>query len=694
VPAITPDTEITYLKGVGPGRADLLQSAGIERVRDALWFFPFRYEDRRHPARIAELGRLLDTPVLLRGRVTSAVSRVSPRKRMALFEAMLDDGSGSIKLIWFNQRFLGDQIKVSDRLAVYGAPRSTGMRTLTIESPDWEKFEGDEDEEGAIVPIYSKIGNIPPKALRKIIDTALETLPQIEDPLPDDVRKRLGVIDLHTAIRALHQPDQLSPAFLASRSDAHLRMILQEFFMFQLALRVRRAREETRRKTRRIEISDELREEVKRILPFKLTTAQKRVLKEIADDLQNEAPMYRLLQGDVGSGKTIVALIAAILMIRNGHQVALLAPTEILVEQHFQRIRQLLDHSGAHGITVAKATGSMGAGERRTLLAELETGYIQLVVGTHAILEERVRFKSLGLAIVDEQHRFGVEQRQKLFAKGEMTDILVMTATPIPRSLALAIYGDLELSVIDELPPGRQRIVTKVRESHEVERVYDFVDAQAGEGAQVYIVYPIIEESEKTNLKPLSQGFEAMQQRFPNRRVAMMHGRMKSDEKEETMQRFKRGEIDILVATTVIEVGIDVPNASLMLIVDADRFGLSQLHQLRGRVGRGERKSYCVLLHEPNVAPDAKDRLRAFERSKDGFEVAEADLQTRGPGEFLGTRQSGAMRFRMGQILRDYDLMEKARDLAIEVTAANVGRAEQIARALLGAAVPSATARD
>ncbi|MGN6184489.1 MAG: ATP-dependent DNA helicase RecG [Thermoanaerobaculia bacterium] len=688
--AITPDTEITYLKGVGPGRAELLEAAGIKLVRDALWFFPFRYEDRRHPARIAELGRFLDTPVLLRGRVTSAVARVSPRKRMALFEAMLDDGSGTVKLIWFNQRFLGDQIKVGDRLAVYGAPRSTGVRALAIESPDWEKFEGSEDEEGAIVPIYSKIGNIPPKALRKIVDVALETLPQIEEPLPDDIRARLGVIDLHTAIRELHQPNELTPAFLASRSDAHLRMILQEFFMFQLALRVRRAREETRKKSRRIVITEELREEVKRILPFKLTTAQKRVLKEIADDLVAEAPMYRLLQGDVGSGKTIVALIAAILMIRNGHQVALLAPTEILVEQHYQRIRQLLDHS----IVVAKATGSMAAGERRTLMSGLDTGYIQLVIGTHAILEERIRFKSLGLAIVDEQHRFGVEQRQKLFAKGEMTDILVMTATPIPRSLALAIYGDLELSVIDELPPGRQRIITKVRESHEVDRVYDFIDTQIDEGAQVYIVYPIIEESEKTNLKPLSQGFDSMQQRFPNRRVAMMHGRMKADEKEETMQRFKRGEIDILVATTVIEVGIDVPNASLMLIVDADRFGLSQLHQLRGRVGRGERKSYCVLLHEPQVAPDAKDRLRAFERSKDGFEVAEADLQTRGPGEFRGTRQSGAMRFRMGQILRDYDLMEKARDLAIEVTNADLTRADAIAHALLGVAVPAATARD
>ncbi len=368
----------------------------------------------------------------------------------------------------------------------------------------------------------------------------------------------------------------------------------------------------------------------------------------------------------------------------------MLAPTEILVEQHYQRIRQLLDQS----VVVARATGSMSAGERRTLQAGLREGYIQLAIGTHALLEEKIAFKSLGLAIVDEQHRFGVEQRQKLFAKGDLPDILVMTATPIPRSLALAIYGDLELSVIDELPPGRQRIKTAVRAAHEVERVYDFIDAEIADGAQIYIVYPIIEESEKSNLKPLTIGFEQTQKRFPNRRVAMMHGRMKSDEKEEVMQRFKGGEIDILVATTVIEVGIDVPNASMMLIVDADRFGLSQLHQLRGRVGRGERKSYCVLLHDVKITGDTKDRLRAFEKSRDGFEVAEADLQSRGPGEFLGTRQSGAMKFRMGHILRDYDLMERARDLSIALVAEDFRRAEATAKDLLGMTVPAATARD
>ena len=696
-PPLTPTTPVQFLKGVGDGRARVLQEMGLETVRDLLWFFPLRYEDRRHPTRLSDLGRFLDTPVLMRGRIVSAHARVSPVKRLKLFEAVLDDGTGSVKLIWFNQPYLADQIQQGDRLAIYGAPRTSGYGPLTIESPDWEKFEGNEDEEGAIVAIYLKVGTIPPKAIRKLIDSALETLPSLDDPLPDDLRKSLGVIDLATALRTLHRPAELTEVFLRQRSPSHLRVILQEFFTFQLALRVRRAGEETKTKSRTIVIDDAMREEVRRILPFRLTRAQKRVLREIADDLRADHPMYRLLQGDVGSGKTIVALIAAMLMIRSGHQVALLAPTEILVEQHYQRIRQLVDHgrhAGDHGVIIARATGSMGAGERRTLLAGLRDGYIQLVIGTHALLEENVRFRSLGMAIVDEQHRFGVEQRQKLFAKGDLPDILVMTATPIPRSLALAIYGDLELSVIDELPPGRQRITTRVRVSSEVERVYTFVDAQIAEGAQVYIVYPIIEESEKTSLKPLSLGFESMKKRFPNRRLAMLHGRMKSDEKEETMQRFKRGELDILVATTVIEVGIDVENASIMLIVDADRFGLSQLHQLRGRVGRGARKSYCILLRDETAAPDTKDRLALFEKSRDGFEVAEQDLQIRGPGEFLGTRQSGAMRFRIGHILRDYDLMERARDLAIATLAADAERAGATARALLGIPVPEAAARD
>ena len=679
-----PHTPVQFIKGVGEGRARVLQAAGIETVRDLLYFFPFRYEDRRHPVRIADVGRNVDHPVLLRGRVVSAASKTSPVKRMKIFEAMFDDGTGTVMLVWFNQPYLSDQIKRGDHLAVYGQPRLSNQGRLQVEGADWEKVDDAEEAEGKIVPIYSKVGNIPPKALRRMIATALETVDALDDTMPPEIRERLGVIGLPESIRSIHQPAELTSQFLAYRSPAHLRVILEEFFMFQLVLRIRRAADEVKKKSRAIRIDNDIRNEIKRILPFKLTGAQKRVLREIAGDLRSERPMYRLLQGDVGSGKTIVALIAAIIMIRNGHQVALLAPTEILVEQHFQRIRQLVDHS----LIVAKATGSMSAGERRTLLAGLREGYIQLAVGTHALLEDKVVFKSLGLAIVDEQHRFGVEQRQKLFAKGDLIDILVMTATPIPRSLALAMFGDLDLSVIDELPPGRQRIKTAIRTSSDVERVYKFIDDEIDRGAQIYIVYPLIEESEKLNLKPLSEGFETARERFPKRRVAMMHGRMSAAEKEETMAKFKRGEIDILVATTVIEVGIDIPNASIMLITEADRFGLSQLHQLRGRVGRGDRKSYCILVRNARAAPDSVERLKLFEATRDGFEVAERDLALRGPGEFLGTKQSGVPRFRFGNIVRDHDLMEKARDAAIAlIDKEGLVAAEETARRMIGVEV-------
>jgi ATP-dependent DNA helicase RecG len=682
---ITVDAPVRVLPGAGPSRAKQLEEAGLATAGDLLYYLPYRYEDRRHPVRIADVGRHVDTPILLRGKVMSANMHITHLRRMKVFEVVLEDGSGAVKLVWFNQGFLGNQIKRGDRLSVFGAPKISGYGQLQIESADWETFEGDDEDDGAIVPIYSKVGNIPPKALRRIIGGALAALPSIEDPLPPALRKRLGVIDLAPALEQIHRPPQLDAAFLSRRSRAHVRIILQEFFTLQLALRVRRASEEVKTKSRKIAVDDKLRAEVRRILPFRLTGAQKRVVKEIATDLQSEKPMYRLLEGDVGSGKTIVALIAAIIMIRNGHQVALLAPTEILAEQHYQRIRQLVDDS----ITVAKATGSMTAGERRTFLAALRDGYIQLVVGTHALLEDRVVFKSLGLAIVDEQHRFGVEQRQRLFAKGDTPDILVMTATPIPRSLALAMYGDLELSVIDELPPGRQQIKTAVRSASQIERVYHFIDTEIAAGAQTYIVYPIIEESVKSNLKPLTIGFEATKLRFPNRRVAMMHGRMPAAEKEETMQRLKRGEIDILVSTTVIEVGIDVANASLMLIIDADRFGLSQLHQLRGRVGRGTRQSYCVL-----VSDKEKDRLTQFAKTLNGFDLADLDLKLRGPGELLGTRQSGALRFRFGHVVRDYELMEKARDLAIEILEkSGLEKAETVVRKLLGASIPG-TAKD
>jgi len=663
------DTPVQYLKGVGEGRAALLNAAGIENVRDLLLHFPYRHEDRRRTVRIGDL-RNVDSPVVIRGRVISASTKVSPVKRLKIFEAMIDDGSGSIMAIWFNQPFLADQIKRKDFLALYGQPRLDKFGRLQFESPDFEKIDGDGEssDEGSIVPIYSAIAGIQPKALRKIITQALPAVAQIEDPLPLELRERFKLPDLRSSILHIHHPVDVDDDFLQQRSPSHLRLIFGEFFAFQLALRLRRSESEKSAKPHTIQIDDSIRELVRKVLPFKLTGAQKRVLKEIAGDMTEPTPMYRLLQGDVGSGKTIVALVAALLAIRNGHQAALLAPTEILAEQHFQRIGQLLEGGTTR---IAKLSGSSTAAERKSLLRLLRIGAIDLLVGTHAILEPVVVFKSFALAIIDEQHRFGVVQRQKLFEKGSMPDVLVMTATPIPRSLALATFGDLELSVIDELPPGRQPIKTVVRGSAQLPKIEKFLEEQFAEGGQAYFVYPIIEESEKVNLKPLTLGFDHLTQRFPDRRVTMLHGRMRADEKENVMREFKEGRIDLLVTTTVIEVGIDVPNAAVMIITDSDRFGMSQLHQLRGRVGRGSRKSFCILLRDETVSEEAKDRLRKFEAAKDGFEVAERDLELRGAGDVLGTRQSGVPKFRFGDFLRDVKIMEMARDEAIRFLRAN-----------------------
>ncbi|MEO8218817.1 MAG: ATP-dependent DNA helicase RecG, partial [Acidobacteriota bacterium] len=632
---VSPATPVQFLRGVGQARAALLNAAGLLNAGDLLNFFPFRYEDRRRLATIAQLPGI-NQPVTVRGRVVSAGKKTSPVKRLAIFEAILDDGTGTIMAVWFNQPYLADKIRRNDQLLVYGQPRINSYGRFQLENPDFEKIEttGEGDDDGAIVPVYSAVSGIPPRAMRRIVASALDAIAAVEDPLPPAVRARLGVIDLSTALVQLHHPQELSPDFMAAESPAHRRIILQEFFEFQLALRLRRTADDTGVKGRSIVIDDALRDHVRNVLPFTLTGAQKRVLREIAGDLQNEKTMYRLLQGDVGSGKTIVALVAAVIVIDNGHQAAILAPTEVLAEQHYQRISQLLDKSG---IRLAKLTGNSTAAERRTILRALREGFIDLLVGTHAVLEDEVRFKSLGLAIVDEQHRFGVVQRQKLFAKGDYPDILVMTATPIPRSLALAMFGDLELSVIDELPPGRMPVKTVVRGNGRLAKVYDFLDEKIAGGEQVFVVFPLIEESEKLDLKPLTVGFEEISRRFQGRRVAMLHGRMAPSDKQETMRRFSDGEIDILVATTVIEVGIDVPNASLMVIIGADRFGLSQLHQLRGRVGRGANRSFCILIRDERANEEAKQRLRTFEQTRDGFEVAERDLELRGAGDFLGT---------------------------------------------------------
>lgn len=663
---LDPSDSIRRIRGVGPQRAEILRRAGIETVRDLLEFLPFRYEDRRVAVPIVSLTP--DTPsALLKGCVVAMRARVTRLQRMELLEVAIDDGSAIIDVVWFNQPFLADRIAKGDTLLIYGRPKVSPAGELQFDPVDWERIppDGRGELEGRIVPVYSAIGGLPQRWLRGAVAEAMTALPRLEDHVPGELLKGLGLPGISVALAAIHDPPELPESDeqgAGGSSPAKSRLAFDEFFAFQLAIRARRAMLEKDPKPRAIVIDDEIRASVRRILPFRLTASQKRVLKEISDDMLSSRPMYRLLQGDVGSGKTIVALVAALIAIANGHQVALLAPTEILAEQHFRKLRQLVDGTG---LRLLRLSGSMTAAEKRATREATASGEAQLVVGTHALVEDSVSFRSLALAIVDEQHRFGVEQRKALFEKGELVDVLVMTATPIPRSLALAVHGDLDLSIIDELPPGRTPVRTVVRGTARLPKILEFIDGRCAGTGQAYVVYPVIDESERTDLKPVTAGFAAIRAALPNRRVAMLHGRLPAAEKQSTMDAFARGDVDVLVSTTVIEVGIDVAAASVMVIMDADRFGLSQLHQLRGRVGRGEGESICVLVRDESSGEDAKSRLREFAATSDGFLVAEMDLEQRGAGDLAGTRQAGTARFRFGDIVRQRELMEAARAAAI-----------------------------
>lgn len=662
---LDPSDSVRRIRGVGPQRAEILRRAGIETVRDLLDFLPFRYEDRRVAVPIVSLSP--DTPTaLLKGCVVAMRKRITKLQKMELIEVAIDDGSATIDVVWFNQPFIADRIAKGDTLLLYGRPKVSPAGELQFDPIDWERIppQGQGELEGRIVPVYTAIGGLPQRWLRGAVAEALTALDRVEDHVPGHLLKGLGLPALGAALAAVHDPRAFDERLVDGTSAAHSRLAFDEFFAFQLAIRARRAMLELAPKPRTIVINDEIRASVRRMLPFRLTGSQKCVLKEIADDMLSSRPMYRLLQGDVGSGKTIVALVAALLAIENGHQAALLAPTEILAEQHFRRIRQLVD---ATSVSVVRLSGSMNPAEKRATREAIATGDAKLVVGTHALVEDSVSFRSLALAIVDEQHRFGVEQRKALFEKGELVDVLVMTATPIPRSLALALYGDLDLSIIDELPPGRAPVRTVVRGSARLPRILEFIDERCAGKAQAYVVYPVIEESDRTDLKPVTTGFDAIRAALPDRRVGMLHGRLPAVEKQATMDAFARGELDVLVSTTVIEVGIDVAAASVMVIMDADRFGLSQLHQLRGRVGRGEGESICVLVRDETSGEDAKTRLREFAATSDGFRVAEMDLEQRGAGDMAGTRQAGVARFRFGDIVRQRELMEAARSAAIDL---------------------------
>lgn len=653
-----------YVKGVGPARAQMLETKGLTVIEDLLAYAPFRYEDRRNLKLIRDLAPG-ETATVIADVLSSRTARFQ-RKRIGMFEAVFRDASGhSLHGKWFHGGYLEDVLKPGLRVALFGKIEFDNYsRNLSMMHPEFEILTGDEEGDaglhtGRIVPIYEAAQKVSTRVLRTILDRVLKALTPLPDPVPEAVRGRLGLVDRWTAVRDLHfPPDGADPRLYNNfRAPAQFRMIFEEFFWLEcgLALKKNKARLE---QGIAFQLSDKAREQIKRMLPFKPTGAQKRVLKEIADDMAKPHPMYRLIQGDVGSGKTLVAAESAIIAIENGYQVAVLAPTEILVTQHYLYFKHLFEKIG---YVVAPLTGSMTAKEKASIRKLLAAKLVHVAVGTHALLEDDVQFGNLGLAIIDEQHRFGVEQRMQLARKGTRPDVLVMTATPIPRTLALTLYGDLDVSVIDELPPGRKPITTRHVSTDKVEHVYSFVREQIRLGRQAYVVCPLIEESETQAMKAAQQMHQHLSERvFPDLAVGLLHGKMAADDKDAVMDRFKRGEVQVLVSTTVVEVGVDVPNASVMVIEQAERFGLSQLHQLRGRVGRGQDQSYCILVTE-KLGDAARERIRTMVESNDGFYISEMDLKLRGPGEFFGTRQAGLPALRVGNIIRDKEILEIAR---------------------------------
>ena len=680
---------VKYLRGVGPQRAAILEEHGIATVSDLLSYLPFRYEDRIRFTHIAEI---------LPGQVHTICAEVSGgggatvrfmRGRSAVFHVTVRDGSGMLHARFFHGGYLAGRLKEGQKLVLHGKVDRDAYRPGRLEmvNPQIEVIgaeEGgstDSTEVGRIVPIYEAMGAISSRILRRIIYNALQNFTgDVPDLLSAEIRARYRFPTRREALLYVHFPPQdVSLELLNSfRSPAQTRLIFEEFFYYQFGLALRRQTDHRQRGIAMRVREDKVRDALKRILPFKPTAAQKLVLADIAADLERPFPMHRLLEGDVGSGKTIVALEAATIVIENGYQVALMAPTEILAAQHYLSARRIFEPAG---YKVALVVSGRKRAEKEAAIAAIEKGEAQLVVGTHALIEDPIKFQRLGLAIVDEQHRFGVLQRKQLIEKGASPHVLVMTATPIPRTLALTLYGDLDLSVIDELPPGRTPIETRWTSEAQLTGVWEFARREIARGRQVYVLYPVIEES-KQELKAATAEYQRLAKAvFPERRVGLLHGRLKNEEKDTVMDQFRRNELQILVATTVIEVGVDVPNATVMVIEHADRFGLAQLHQLRGRIGRGTEKSHCILVAPKSITGDARERIEAMVATSNGFEIAERDLKQRGPGEFFGTRQHGDAAFAFAQPLRDHELLELARREAFAV-AEDAARSRELASRL------------
>jgi ATP-dependent DNA helicase RecG len=693
------NTEVKYLKGVGPQRASLLAERGIHTVEDLLGYLPFRYEDRVHFSSIRDIAPG-GTYTVLAEVVSGGTVRYARQygsRRTGIYHLAVRDNTGLLHCRFFHGGYLEGRLKAGQRLVLHGKADVDPYRPARIEmiNPQFELLGGGGEESGArdstevgrIVPIYEAIGSITSRMLRRMVYAALGNLEgDLYEPLPRTLRERYRYPPRGEALRTVHFPPPQEPLETLNtfRTAAHQRLIFEEFFYYQLGLAMRRRQIEHKPGIAFRVREDRVREALKHILPFKPTGAQKHVLAEIAADMERPVPMSRLLQGDVGSGKTIVALEAAAIAIENGYQVALMAPTEILAVQHYLSARRVFARTG---YAVELLISGLKPREKSAARERVRAGKAQFIVGTHALIEEQVEFARVGLVVIDEQHRFGVLQRKRLIEKGVFShgtpgsgsvtpDVLVMTATPIPRTLSLTLYGDLDISVIDEMPPGRTPVETRWTTDAHLPGVWEFLRREVVAGQQVYVVYPVIEES-KQELKAATEEYEKLsKQVFPDLRVGLLHGRMRSEEKEGVMEQFRRGEIQVLVSTTVIEVGVDVPNASAMVVEHAERFGLAQLHQLRGRIGRGAAKSHCILISHTTVTDEARTRLETMVSTTDGFVIAETDLKLRGPGEFFGTRQHGELGFNIANPLRDHELLELARREAFAMVGNSTEQAE------------------
>jgi ATP-dependent DNA helicase RecG len=659
------DDSVRYLKGIGPGRAKLLHRLGIASVEDLLYYFPRRYEDRTNFTTISALQE--GQACTIKGKILTAGARRSFRRRgFSIVEALVEDATGTLTCVWFNQPYLKEYFKTGQHLILYGKVDRYAGR-LQMSAPEFEMVsdEADSLDVGRIVPVYSLPEGMTQRYFRQIVKSCLdEYLPVVPDFLPYDIRTRHTLLNLAKAVLNIHFPERPQV-----QQEAHRRLSFEGFFLFQIPLALRKLKaKEKKGLAHRIE--GELADAFIKGLPFELTASQKKVISEIEADMARPQVMQRLLQGDVGSGKTVVATVATLVAVQGGYQAAILVPTEILAKQHYDKLR--LEFSGfSRPVKVGLLVSSNTPKEKEGLHQQIKQGSADIVVGTHALLEEAVAFKNLGLVVIDEQHKFGVAQRALLPQKGPHPDVLIMTATPIPRTLAITIYGDLDISVIRELPAGRKSVTTKWVGQDKREWLYGFIRQQVEAGRQAYAVYPIIEESYALDLLSAEKMYAEFKKKvFKDLNVGLIHGRLKEAEQDRIMAGFKEGQIQILIATTVLEVGIDVANASVMVVEHAERFGLSQLHQLRGRIGRGPYESFCVLVSDAGT-DEAKARLGAMVKYGDGFAIAEEDLRIRGPGEFFGRRQHGLSELGIANPLSQMQLLKEAREEAIKVIAAD-----------------------